>query len=108
MVRITLTLALIGALTAQSAPTPSAPDLTGTWVLEKDASADLTKLDFIPQSGDANGGGGNRTQGRTRRGGLGGFGGGGFGGGFGGSSRQPRSSATPLTKEEKTRAKALA
>ena len=99
MMCITVTLLLLGALTAQSAPTPSIPDVTGTWVLDKDVSADLTRLDFIPKSGG--GAGGNRTPGRTRRGGFG-------GGGFGGGSPQPRTSPPTLTKEEQTRAKALA
>jgi hypothetical protein len=101
--RITATLLLLGVLTAQPAPTPSAPDVSGTWMLDKDISANLTKLDFIPHLGSGNGGG-NRTQGRPRRGGFGGFGGGGFGGG----SRQPQSESKTLTKEEQTRAKALA
>jgi len=106
MVRATLILMLFGALAAQPAPTTSGPDVSGTWLLDKDVSVDLTKLTFIPQTGGN--GGGNRTQGRSRRGGLGGFGGGFGGGGFGGGSRQQQSSSSKLTNEEQTRAKALA
>jgi hypothetical protein len=99
-------------LAAQPAPTPSAPDVSGTWVLDKDVSADVSKLSFIPPPRAAASGAGtgdNGNQGRNRRGG-GGFGRGGFGGGGfgGGGARQPRTEAIALTNEEKDRAKALA
>jgi hypothetical protein len=64
----------------------------------------MTELSFIPQA-PASGNRNQGNQGRTRRGGFGGgFGGGGFGGG---SRPQPARSNT-LTKEEQSRAKALA
>lgn len=107
MMRAILGVMLLATLAAQPAPTPSSgPDVSGTWLLDKDVSADLTKLSFIPQAPAS----GNRTQGNQGRNRRGGFGGGFGGGGFGGGSRpQPSGSNTnKLTNEEQSRAKALA
>ena len=94
--------ALLSTLAAQPAPPATAPDLSGTWLLDKDVSVDLTKVSFVPPAGNA----GGRTQTRNRRGGgFGGFGGGGFGGG--GGDRQ-RDTPAKLTNEEQARLKALA
>jgi len=95
------------ALPVPTAPSPAIrPDISGRWTLDADISADLTKVNLIPSANNDNG---NRTQGRTRRGGGGGFGG--FGGGSGNSGNaraRAQNSAITLTSEEQTRLKAMA
>ncbi|HUK34537.1 MAG TPA: hypothetical protein VLV86_11530 [Vicinamibacterales bacterium] len=86
---------------AQPSPSPSKPDLSGTWTIDPDVSTDLAKIDLIPSSNSA------RQSTGTRRGG---FGGGGFGGrGFGGTrSRTDGGGAPKLTSDEQARLKAMA
>jgi hypothetical protein len=62
---------------AQTPAAATAPDLSGTWILDRKTSDDLSKL--RPQGTESRGGGG-----RGMRGGWGGGGGGGAEGGFGG------------------------
>ncbi len=113
MIRLTLIALFVLAQTAAvppalAAPTaPSAvirPDISGRWTLDADISADLAKVTLIPSAKNDTG---NRTQGRARRGGLGGF-----GSGFGSGSNTTRPGAEnkpiTLTSEEQTRLKAMA
>jgi len=106
MLRPMLTALFLLAQTLAAPPAPPAairPDISGTWTLDADISADLAKTNLIPSAGNDN----NRTQTRTRRGGFGGFGSG-FGNGAGGAEPRRPNTAITLTTEEQTRLKAMA
>lgn len=102
MLRLTLAVLFVLAQASAAPPGAARPDLSATWTLDADISADLAKVSLIPSAG-GNGNDSNRTQGRTRRGGAGGF-----GGSFGDARPQAQNTAITLTDEEKTRLKAMA
>ena len=119
MIRLTLAVLFVLAQTTAAPPAPTAPttatapsavirpDISGRWTLDADISADLAKVNMIPSANSDNN---NRTQGRTRRGGLGGFGSG-FGSGSGNSGNtrsRTQNAPVTLTSEEQTRLKAMA
>jgi hypothetical protein len=88
-----------GSMRAQTPPPVDRPDLSGTWVLDREISVDLARVSLTLASPQNN----SRSQGRNRRAGLGGFG----GGGFGGSRARNEDSAITLTAQEQARLKAV-
>jgi hypothetical protein len=96
----------IGLLGLGSGRAFAQTDFSGTWMLDKDISGDLSKATFEPQ----------QTQTRRNAGGFsGGFGGRGFGGRNGSGARPAGGTddgrgtrGTPLTDEEKARLRELA
>src|ERR1041384_7740825 len=91
--------ALVGAsLRAQAIPSPSRPDLSGTWMLDPDVGTDLAKLTLIPSSNSNNA----RQAAGMRRGG-------GFGGrSFGAGRQRDQNSRPKLTSDEQAKLKAMA
>jgi hypothetical protein len=98
---VVFALLIAGGLACSAAPAAAQVDFTGSWTLDRELSADLTKANFEPQKAQT-----SHNSGFT--GGLGGFGGrGGYGGRSGGGSRQPSSdnsrNGSALTADERTR-----
>src|SRR5215813_12925842 len=83
---------------AQTASSPSRPDLSGTWTIDPDVGTELAKITLIPSSNNNNA----RQMGGMRRGG--GFGGRSFGGG---SRPRDQNSGPKLTNDEQARLKAM-
>src|SRR5580693_2122000 len=83
-------LCLAAALFALPAPAAAQTDFSGSWTLDKDLSADLTKATFVPVKAQTSRSPGGFSGGS---GGSGGFGGrGGFGGGRRSGSNDSRAS----------------
>jgi len=94
---------IIGLLTLSAGQASAQVDFSGTWTLDREISADLSKATFEPQ----------QTQTRRTSGFNGGFGGRGFGGRSGGSRPAPgpnttRDGESALTADERTRLRELA
>jgi hypothetical protein len=96
-------LLILGFLTLSAGQASAQVDFSGTWTLDREMSADLSKATFEPQ----------QTQARRTSGFSGGFGGRGFGGGRNGGSRPApgdnttRNGEAPLTVDERTRLREL-
>ena len=94
---------IIGLLTLSAGRASAQVDFSGTWTLDREMSADLSKATFEPQ----------QTQTRRTSGFGGGYGGRGFGGRTGGSRPAPgdnttRNGESALTADERTRLRELA
>ena len=94
---------IIALLTLSAGRASAQVDFSGTWTLDREMSADLSKAGFEPQ----------QTQTRRTNGFSSGFGGRGFGGRYGGSRPAPggntnRDEAAALTVDERTRLRELA
>jgi hypothetical protein len=94
---------IIGLLTFSAGRASAQVDFSGTWSLDREMSADLSKVTFEPQ----------QTQTRRTSGFNGGFGGRGFGGRHGGSRPAPggnttRNGESALSFDEHTRLRELA